>query len=302
MAKSLGKELKIALEAHLNRSKPATNMKSAAMAVMATNALKGSAAARNAARKAAALGGGVAKSTDAPVMVQSGPVFLIDADKAVRIRKYPRKAMKFETLRDDDLMLLSEDVKSASRAYFRADVHKMMFTNDVKARLAALDSIDEAIKSDEAELVNSFDLLLRWLMLLISEASPNTQVMNRVLDVVLDSLHAASDLDYKIVEQEAAILLPVIVEKSGHSIESVREKFRSIYRAVPTVYLASKFVGYLTTGVVETKSSRTRAECLEEIGRLIERHGLLVCLREDKTLQEVAKLVETRDMSLRNCA
>jgi cytoskeleton-associated protein 5 len=302
MAKSLGKELKIALEAHLNRSKPATNMKSAAMAVMATNALKGSAAARNAARKAAALGGGVAKSTDAPVMVQSGPVFLIDADKAVRIRKYPRKAMKFETLRDEDLMLLSEDVKSASRAYFRADVHKMMFTNDVKARLAALDSIDEAIKSDEAELVNSFDLLLRWLMLLISEASPNTQVMNRVLDVVLDSLHAASDLDYKIVEQEAAILLPVIVEKSGHSIESVREKFRSIYRAVPTVYLASKFVGYLTTGVVETKSSRTRAECLEEIGRLIERHGLLVCLREDKTLQEVAKLVETRDMSLRNCA
>ena len=58
----------------------------------------------------------------------------------------------------------------------------------------------------------------------------NTQVLNRVLDVFLGAMHAASDLDYKLVEQEAAILLPALVEKSGHNIESVREKFRSISR------------------------------------------------------------------------
>lgn len=303
LTSSLKTDLKSAIESYLNKGKATASFKTAGTAVMAANAMKTAttAAQRNAARKAATLGGS-AKSTENAVAVPTGPVFLVDTDKAVRIRKYPRKAVKFETLRDEDLMLAYRELKSASQGHFRADIQKMMFTDDIKAHLAALDAIHEAIKSDESELINNFDLLMRWLMLRISEASPNTQVMNKVLDVVLDALHAASDLDYKLAEQEAAILLPVIVEKSGHNIETIREKFRSISRAVPTVYLASKFVGYLTTGIVETKSSRTRSECLEEISRLIERHGLLVCLREDKTLQEVIKLVDTRDISLRNGA
>ena len=303
LASSLKTDLKSAIEAHLNKGKASTSFRTVGTAVMAANAMKtaSTAAQRNAARKAATLGGST-KSTENAVAVPTGPVFLVDTDKAVRIRKYPRKAVKFETLRDEDLMLAYRELKSASQGHFRADIQKMMFADDIKAHLAALDAIHEAIKSDESELINNFDLLIRWLMLRISEASPNTQVLNKVLDVVLDALHAASDLDYKLAEQEAAILLPVIVERSGHNIEAIREKFRSISRAVPTVYLASKFVGYLTTGIVETKSSRTRSECLEEISRLIERHGLLVCLREDKTLQEVIKLVDTRDISLRNGA
>lgn len=302
LSKPLGKDLRAAVDVHLNRPQTVrSSLKSIGSAVVAANRMKGTAASRNAARKAATLGG-ASKAAEPASIAPTGPVFLQNADKATRIRKYPRKARKFETLREEDLALVTSELKSACHSHFRSDVHKMMFTNDIKAQLGALDALDEAIKSDEAELVNNFDLLLRWLVLRISEASVNTQVLNRVLDVFLSAMHAASDLDYKLAEQEAAILLPALVEKSGHNIESVREKFRSISRAIPTVYLASKFVGYLTAGLVETKSSRTRAECLDEIARLIEHHGLLVCLREDKTLQEVFKLVETRDMSLRNCA
>ena len=302
LSKPLGKDMRAAVDAHLNRPQSVrSSLKSIGSTVVATNRMKGTAASRNAARKAATLGG-ASKAVEPPSIAPTGPVFLQNSDKATRIRKYPRKARKFETLREEDLALVTSELNSACHSHFRSDVHKMMFTNDIKAQLWALDALDEAIKSGEAEFLNNFDLLLRWLVLRISEASVNTQVLNRVLDVFLGAMHAASDLDYKLVEQEAAILLPALVEKSGHNIESVREKFRSISRAIPTVYLASKFVGYLTTGLVETKSSRTRAECLDEIARLIERHGLLVCLREDKTLLEVFKLVETRDMSLRNCA
>ena len=302
LSKPLGKDMRAAVDAHLNRPQSVrSSLKSIGSTVVATNRMKGTAASRNAARKAATLGG-ASKAVEPPSIAPTGPVFLQNSDKATRIRKYPRKARKFETLREEDLALVTSELNSACHSHFRSDVHKMMFTNDIKAQLWALDALDEAIKSGEAEFLNNFDLLLRWLVLRISEASVNTQVLNRVLDVFLGAMHAASDLDYKLVEQEAAILLPALVEKSGHNIESVRERFRSISRAIPTVYLASKFVGYLTTGLVETKSSRTRAECLDVIARLIERHGLLVCLREDKTLLEVFKLVETRDMSLRNCA
>ena len=301
-SKSLKGDVSSAIDAYFNRGHSKTlAFRAAGAAVVAANALKTTAAERNAARKAVTLGGG-SRTSEAPMSVPNGPVFLKDAEKAMRIRKYPRKAMKFEPLRDDDMALVTNELKTASQAYIRADVHKLMFTNDMKGHLAALDALEEAIKSDEAELINSLDLLIRWLVLRISESSPNTQVLTRVLEVVLAALHAACDLDYKLVEQEAAILLPVFVEKSGHNIETIRDKFRKISRAIPTVYLASKFVGYLTTGMVETKSSRTRAECLDEVSRLIERYGMLVCLREDKTLEHVAKFVETRDMSLRNCA
>ena len=301
-SKSLGKDLKSALDGYFNRSQPKSmGFKAVGAAIIAANSLKSTAAERNAARKAASLGSAT-RVSDTTALVHSGPVFLKDNDKLNRIRRYPRRAMKFEPLRDEDMLLATNELKSASQAYFREDVHKMMFTNDIKAHLTALDAIDEAIKSDETEFLSNFDLLLRWLVLRISESSPNTQVLTRVLDVVLAAVHAACDLDYKLVEQEAAILLPVIVEKSGHNIENIRDKFRKISQAIPTVYLASKFAGYVTAGMVETKSSRTRAECLDEIGRLIERHGLPVCLREDKTLEHVVKFVDTRDMSLRNCA
>lgn len=301
-SKSLGRELKSALDGYFNRSQPKSmGFKAVGSTNSAANSLKSTAAERNAARKAASLGS-TARVSDMTAPVPSGPVFLKDTDKLNRIRRYPRRAMKFEPLRDEDMLLATNELKSASQTHFREDVHKMMFTNDIKAHLTALDAIDEAIKSNETELVNNFDLLLRWLVLRISESSPNTQVLTRVLDVVLSAVHAACDLDYKLVEQEAAILLPVIVEKYGHNIESMRDKFRKISHAIPTVYLASKFAGYVTAGMVETKSSRTRAECLDEIARLIERYGLPVCLREDKTLEHVVKFVETRDMSLRNCA
>lgn len=304
LTSSLSNDLKSALEAHLSRGRPTLGFKAAGAAVMAANAIKstvaGTAASRNAARKIATMGGSARGGTQ-EVTSNTGPVFLIDGDKDARLRKYPRKALKFETLRDEDLLLVTKDIRSSSMAYFRKDVHKLMFADDIKSHLAALDALDDAIKANEEELVNSFDLLLRWLMLRISEASPNTQVLTRVLDVVTSALHAASDMGYKLTEQEASLLVPVLVEKSGHSIDAIREKFQAVARCIPLVYLPSKFVGHLTTGLTQTKSSRTRAECLDEIARLIERYGLLVCLREDKTLNEVVKLVDTRDMSQRNC-
>jgi len=305
LTKSIEIEFRNALEVHMSRGRTAMGFKAAGAAVLAVNAMNsavaGTAASRNAARKTATMGGAVrVTAQESGSMI--GPVFLPDGDKDTRLRKYPRKALKFETLRDEDLLLVTKDIRSSSIAYFRKDVHALMFADDIKSRLAALDALENAIQANEDEMVNSFDLLLRWLMLCISEASPNTQVLTRVLDVVISTLNAANSAMYKLTEQEAALLIPVLVEKSGHSMDAVREKFQAVFRSIPAVYLPSKFVGFLTTGMTQTKSSRTRAECLDEITRLIERHGLQVCSREDKTLHEVVKLADTRDISQRNYA
>ena len=103
-------------------------------------------------------------------------------------------------------------------------------------------------------------------------------------------------------EQEAALFLPALVDKCGHSMDAVRGKFRIILRLIPGLFPASRLVGYLVRGL-DSKNTKTRLEVLDVIESLLERHGADVVERGgNKALAEVAKLADARDMSMRTAA
>lgn len=102
-------------------------------------------------------------------------------------------------------------------------------------------------------------------------------------------------------EEESSIFLSVVVEKSGHNLPAVRDKFRRIMRAMCGVYPVSKVVGFLAAGLA-SKNTRSRAECLEELGSVIERHGLDVCERGTRVLPSIVPLCAERDPALRKTA
>ena len=123
------------------------------------------------------------------------------------------------------------------------------------------------------------------------------------MDFTADALAVVKDRGARLSEQEGALFLPALVDKCGHPMEAVREKFRRIVRLVPGVFPASKVAGYLVRGL-DSKNTKTRLEVLDVMGSLMERHGLDVVERAgNRALAEVAKLADqARDVGMRSAA
>ena len=268
---------------------------------------RGAGAARSSLR-ASRVGAGVrasASSLPPPASsVASGPVLMADgAEKDARLRKMPKKPVKFEGLRDDEIGKISDDLKAASAPHVRADVHALLFGKDFRAHIQAVEHLEAALSESPDAVEGTLDLTLRWVVLRLCEQAPNTQSLLKVLDFTADALAVVKDRGARLSEQEAAFFLPALVDKCGHSMEAVRGKFRRIVRLVPGVYPASKVAGYLVRGL-DSKNIKTRLEVLDVMGALMERHGLDVVERAgNRALAEVAKLADgARDVGARNAA
>ena len=225
------------------------------------------------------------------------------AEKEARLRKLPRKPVKFEGMRDDEIKHAEDDLKAASACHVRADVHALLFGKDFRAHIKAVEHLEAALSESPDAVEGTLDLLLRWVVLRLCEQAPNTQSLLKVLDFTADALAVVKDRGARLSEQEGALFLPALVDKCGHPMEAVREKFRRIVRLVPGVFPASKVAGYLVRGL-DSKNTKTRLEVLDVMGSLMERHGLDVVERAgNRALAEVAKLADqARDVGMRSAA
>lgn len=58
----------------------------------------------------------------------------------------------------------------------------------------------------------------------------------------------------------------------GHNIEKVREKMRELTKQIVQTYSAAKSFPYILEGL-RSKNNRTRIECADLVGYLMEHHG-----------------------------
>jgi len=63
----------------------------------------------------------------------------------------------------------------------------------------------------------------------------------------------------------------------GHNIEKVREKMRELAKQILHAYSATKSFPYILEGL-RSKNNRTRIECADLVGFLIDQHGAEVQL------------------------
>lgn len=67
------------------------------------------------------------------------------------------------------------------------------------------------------------------------------------------------------------VVLPYTLQ-SGHNIEKVREKMRELMKQIVHTYSAAKTFPYILEGL-RSKNNRTRIECVDLVGFLIDHHG-----------------------------
>ncbi|XP_057949966.1 protein MOR1 isoform X2 [Malania oleifera] len=216
-----------------------------------------------------------------------------DSSKDERERMVIRR-FKFEEPRLEQIQDLENDIMK----YFREDLHRRLLSTDFRKQVDGLEMLQKSISSVGKEIIEVLDILLRWFVLRLCES--NTTCLLKVLEFLSELFETLRVEAYTLTESEAAIFLPCLIEKSGHNIEKVREKMRELAKQIFSIYSAAKAFPYILEGL-RSKNNRTRIECVDLVGFLIDHHGAEVG-GQLKSLQLVASLTAERDGEIRKAA
>ncbi|XP_027934620.1 protein MOR1 isoform X3 [Vigna unguiculata] len=228
------------------------------------------------------------------IAVQSQALLNIkDSNKEDRERMVVRR-LKFEDPRPEQIQDLENDMMK----YFREDLHRRLLSADFKKQVDGLQMLQKALPSIAKEVIEVLDILLRWFVLQFCKS--NTTCLLKVLEFLPELLDTLKEEGYTLTESEVAMFLPCLVEKLGHNIEKVREKMRELTKQFVAIYSASKCLPYISEGL-RSKNNRTRIECVDLVGFIIDHHVAEVG-GQLKLLQQVASLTAERDGETRKAA
>ncbi|XP_014829257.1 PREDICTED: cytoskeleton-associated protein 5 isoform X4 [Poecilia mexicana] len=231
---------------------------------------------------------------------KSGPIFiLVPNAKEQRIKEEKQlKILKwnFITPRDEYV----EQLKTQMAACFAKWLLDEMFHFDFQRQVKAIGVMIERLNSESEATVSCLDLILKWITLRFFET--NTTILMKVLEYLKLLFMMLNRENYHLTEYEANSFVPYLILKVGESKDVVRKDVRVILGMLCKVYPASKLFPFLMEGT-KSKNSKQRAECLEELGCLIEGYGMNVCQpTAAKSLKEIAVHIGDRDTSVRNAA
>ncbi|XP_035981663.1 cytoskeleton-associated protein 5 isoform X1 [Fundulus heteroclitus] len=231
---------------------------------------------------------------------RTGPIFiLVPNAKEQRIKEEKQlKILKwnFITPRDEYV----EQLKTQMSTCFAKWLLDELFHFDFQRHVKAIGVMIERLNSESDATIGCLDLILKWFTLRFFET--NTTILMKVLEYLKLLFTMLQKEDYHLTEYEATSFVPYLILKVGEPKDVVRKDVRAILAMLCKVYPASKLFPFLMEGT-KSKNSKQRAECLEELGCLIEGYGMIVCQPTPaKCLKDIAVHIGDRDTSVRNAA
>ncbi|XP_034021391.1 cytoskeleton-associated protein 5-A-like isoform X2 [Thalassophryne amazonica] len=232
---------------------------------------------------------------------KSGPIFIhIPNAKEQRIKEEKQlKILKWNFLhtpRDEYVVQLKAQMSTCLAKWLQDELFHFDFQRHVKA----IGVMIERLESESEATISCLDLVLKWFTLRFFDT--NTTVIMKVLEYLKMLFAMLNRENYHLTEYEANSFVPYLIRKVGESRDVVRKDVRAILTMLCNVYPASKIFPLLMDGT-KSKNSKQRAECLEELGCLIEGYGMNVCQPTPaKALKKIAIHIGDWDTSVRNAA
>ncbi|XP_075439924.1 cytoskeleton-associated protein 5 isoform X3 [Ascaphus truei] len=231
---------------------------------------------------------------------KSGPIFtIIPNAKEQRVKdERTLKILKwnFPAPRDEYIEQLKTQMLPCVAKWLQDE----LFHADFQHHIKALAVMTEHFESEKEGVINCLDLILKWFTLRFFDT--NTSVLMKGLEYLKLLFAMLSQEEYHLSEMEANSFIPYLLLKVGESKDLVRKDVRAILSKMCQVYPASKMFNFVMDGI-KSKNSKQRAECLEELGCLVESYGMNVCQPTPaKALKEIAVHIGDRDTTVRNAA
>ncbi|XP_015926242.1 cytoskeleton-associated protein 5 [Parasteatoda tepidariorum] len=213
-------------------------------------------------------------------------------EKALKVLKW-----NFTNPREEFYVQLKDQMIAAN---WNKTIISHCFHNDFKFHIKAIDLLIESVENNLEASAANLDLILKWLALRFFDTNPS--VLIKSLEYLQVLFQALLEVNYHLLEPEAASFVPYLILKIGDSKDTVRKGVREIIKSITKIYPYSKLFSYIMQGL-SSKNARQRAECLEELGSMIELYGLGVCQPSPAVaLKEIARQISDRDNSVRNAA
>eukprot|EP00930_Biecheleria_cincta_P087282 TRINITY_DN7652_c0_g3_i1.p1 TRINITY_DN7652_c0_g3~~TRINITY_DN7652_c0_g3_i1.p1 ORF type:complete len:1591 (-),score=303.38 TRINITY_DN7652_c0_g3_i1:114-4736(-) len=190
-------------------------------------------------------------------------------------------------------------LKEAWRPCLDDGLWRTMFSIRMEEQLVALQSWRQQAAEYcnlifEAEVL---DLLLKWLVWMLFNT--NTQVWKLLLEVFEILLQNLADAQIQLTDRETQILVPNLVERSGHSIPLIRETMVSLLRSCSLVCPRTRLWPMLLHGLT-SKSKRSAACSMRAICYVLDRPTVMGLLRSQKDLALILKTTEDKDADLKH--
>ncbi|XP_048241542.1 cytoskeleton-associated protein 5-like isoform X2 [Haliotis rufescens] len=193
-----------------------------------------------------------------------------------------------------------EQLRTQMEKNFSKSTMDQLFHNDFKFHIKAIQVFIKCLDTHTEETVGNLDLILKWITLRFYDTNPS--MLNKALEFLDKLFSMLADSDYHLADIEAISFIPYLVLKVGESKDNVRREVRKIFKLICKVYPASKMFSHLIDGL-KSKNSKQRAECLDELGSLIESYGITICQPSPAhALKIIAQQISDRDTSVRNAA
>ncbi|XP_052508216.1 cytoskeleton-associated protein 5 isoform X1 [Budorcas taxicolor] len=231
---------------------------------------------------------------------KSGPIFIV-VPNGKEQRMKDEKGLKvlkwnFTTPRDEYIEQLKTQMSSCVAKWLQDE----MFHSDFQHHNKALAVMVDHLESEKEGVIGCLDLILKWVTLRFFDT--NTSVLMKTLEYLKLLFTLLSDEEYHLTENEASSFIPYLILKVGEPKDVIRKDVRAILNRMCLVYPASKMFPFIMEGT-KSKNSKQRAECLEELGCLVESYGMNVCQpTPGKALKEIAIHIGDRDNAVRNAA
>ncbi|XP_061318213.1 cytoskeleton-associated protein 5 isoform X2 [Pezoporus flaviventris] len=231
---------------------------------------------------------------------KSGPIFII-VPNGKEQRMKDEKGLKvlkwnFTTPRDEYIDQLKTQMSSCVAKWLQDE----MFHADFQHHNKALAVMIEHLENEKDGVISCLDLILKWLTLRFFDT--NTSVLMKALEYLKLLFNLLSQEEYHLTENEASSFIPYLILKVGEPKDVIRRDVRAILNRMCLIYPASKMFTFIMEGT-KSKNSKQRAECLEELGCLVESYGMNVCQpTPGKALKEMATHIGDRDNTVRNAA
>uniref|UniRef100_W4VRR1 Putative microtubule-associated protein n=1 Tax=Corethrella appendiculata TaxID=1370023 RepID=W4VRR1_9DIPT len=203
----------------------------------------------------------------------------------------------FTQPREEFTDLLKEQMTSAN---VNKGLIANMFHDDFRYHLKVIDALIEDLPNNDKALICNLDLVMKWLSLRFYDTNPS--VLLRGLDYLNLIFQMLIDNQYSLAENEGNSFVPHLLTKFGDPKDVVRNGVRTLLRQICFVYPFAKVFVFIMDAL-KSKNARQRAECLDELGYLIDTYGLSACQpSQQHALKEIAKHISDRDNSVRNAA
>ena len=191
-----------------------------------------------------------------------------------------------------------EKLKEQMRTCVTPDLFSLLFHSDFKKQVEGLGFLTGIIGSQLREVIEVLDILFKWVWIRLQEAT-NTQLIKSILELLELLVNALHNEGYHLHDVEASLFLPMICEKSGQNNVQFKTTIRCIIHNTARIYPVDRVFAFVLIAC-NSKNTKSKVECLEELAELVKEYGVEIC--NPKDIKAIVKYVSSTDNNVRTAA